>query len=452
LGDPEHGYQGTTVTFLQYVLISRLAGNLVPVAGVPVEIHQLADREGFIGPRSFRMGRDATLYYPPGFIEGDNYQVQASFPVYEADLGALATAPNGELSPIFAAAAEAGEFEAAPAPLDREVVRPEDLDFFTRLPNDLPTGLRATALRETRGATTDFERAWMLQHWFRDSGQFDYSLNVSTGSGALDLAAWLDDPESENHRTGYCEQFAVSMAVLGRLLGIPSRVVMGFTPGTVTTADGTTVIQVRDTNAHAWVEMWMDGFGWVRFDPTPRGEFQPESLTAGFDPAEFVPENPPPQVGTPETPPVVENPPGFVEDPGFDPADSAGPRWWILIIPGIALIISIIPLLKRHRRRRRLARVREGDITAAWEEIIDRLDDLGEPIDESLTPLELARSTDSALLPLAHGYSAAVYGGRTGEAKESDLIGLEWWLQTRYESSRRLLGALNPRSLMDRRS
>jgi hypothetical protein len=197
--------------------------------------------------------------------------------------------------------------------------------------------------------------------------------------------------------------------------------------------------------------MWMDGFGWVRFDPTPRGEFQPESITAGFDPEEFVPESPPPQVGVPETPGITDNPPGFVEDPGFAPAGSEGPRWWILIFPAIALVVSIIPLIKRHRRRRRLARLREGDITAAWEEIIDRLGDLGEPINESLTPLELARSTDSALLPLAHGYSAAVYGGRTGGAQESDLITLEWWLQTKYEGSRRFFGALNPRSLMDRR-
>ena len=449
LGDPDHAYQGTTVTVLQRVLVSRLAGELVPVAGIPTEIHEI-DEDGFLSPRSFRMGRDATLYYPSGLLDDDQYQVAAEFPVYETDLGALATAANGELSPIFAAAAEAGEFIAEASPPADEITPPDDLEFFTRLPSDLPSQLLGIALRQTRGATTDFERAWMLQHWFRDSGDFDYSLNVSTGSGALDLAEWLDDPESENYRTGYCEQFAVSMAVLARQLGIPSRVIIGFTPGAATTVDGVEVIQVRDTNLHAWVEMWMDGFGWVRFDPTPRGDFQPESLTAGFDPAEFIPEAAPPAVGVPEVPPDVMGGPGFVEDPDFAPAGSGGPRWWILIFPVVALFFSVIPLIKRLRRRRRLARLRNGDITAAWDEIIDRLADMGEPIDDSLTPLELARTTDSAMLPLAHGYSAAVYGGKRSGATEKDLITMEWWLQTRFDASRRLFGALNPKSLMDR--
>ncbi|MCI0677716.1 MAG: DUF3488 and transglutaminase-like domain-containing protein [Actinobacteria bacterium] len=444
IGDTTHAYQGTTATVLQRVFISRLSGEPAPVAGIPTAIHQVEDDA--LTPRSFRMARDSTLYYPPGFLSGDYYQVEAVFPLLQEDLGALATGPDGELTPLFAAAAEAGDFTAAPAAVDIEASRPDNLLFFTELPDDLPSQLRAIAIRQTRGATSDFERAWMLQHWFRDSGDFTYSVDVTTGSGALDLAAWLDDPESLNHRIGYCEQFAASMAVLGRLVGIPSRVVWGFTPGTTTTIDGTEVIEVRDTNAHAWVEMWMDGFGWVRFDPTPRGEFQPESLTAGFDPADYVAETPPPEIGEP-TPPAIDAR-GFIEPPGFGPVAGEGPRWWILVFPAAGLALALVPLLKRLRRRRRLARLREGDITAAWEEIIDRLDDLGERIDPALTPLELARATDSALLPLANGYSAAIYGGKPRPGGETDLVTVEWWIQTRYEPRRRIRGALNPRSLL----
>jgi transglutaminase-like putative cysteine protease len=450
LGDPAHAYQGTTETVLQRVYISRLAGDLAPVAGSATSVMAL-DAEGALPPRSFRMGRDATLYYPAEFLQDDQYQVESQFPVVEADLAALATGSDGELTPLFAAAAEAGVLDLAATPVDREVIRPDDLASFVRLPEDLPPTLRIIATRQTLGATTDFERAWMLQHWFRDSGDFDYSVDVSTGSGALDLAAWLEDPASPNYRTGYCEQFAASMAVLGRLVGIPSRVVWGFTPGTVTTSGSTEVIEVRDTNAHAWVEMWMDGFGWVRFDPTPRGEFQPASVTAGFDPAEYVAETPPDGIDEPVTPPDLAPAPGFVEDPGFDPVVVGGPRWWILIIPALALIFSAIPILKRLRRRRRLARLREGDITAAWDEIVDRLDDLGEPLDPSHTPVEAARATDPALLPLANGYSAAVYGGKVGTGQESDLITMEWWLQTRFDSGQRVRGALNPRSLRGKR-
>jgi transglutaminase-like putative cysteine protease len=449
IGNQDYVYQGTTTSVLQRVFISRLFGVLVPTAGTATEIHQI-DADDAIPARSFRVGRDATIYYPSGIQPDDNYQVETQFPLYDLDLGAMATGADGALTPMFAAASEAGLFGAAAAPLDHEVVQPDDLGSFTDLPNEVPVPLRGIASRITRGASTDFERAWMLQHWFRDSGEFTYSLDVSTGHGALVLADWLDDPESPNYRTGYCEQFAASMAVLGRVLGIPSRVVWGFTPGTTTDVDGIEVIEVRDTNAHAWVEMWMDGFGWVRFDPTPRGEFQPASLTDAFDPELYVPEDLPTGIGAPEAPPIVDIAPGFVDEVGTPVGGALRWRWWILVLPAAAMVLSMIPLVKRARRRSRLRRLHEGDITAAWDEIVDRLADMGEPVAMSLTPLEFARATDTALIPLAIEYSATIYGGRTGNARESDLVSVEWWIQRRFETARRLRGALNPRSLLKR--
>jgi hypothetical protein len=114
------------------------------------------------------------------------------------------------------------------------------------------------------------------------------------------------------------------------------------------------------------------------------------------------------------------------------------------------LALGAIPMAKRIRRRRRVARVRAGDITAAWDEIVDRLTDLGEPVSPSMTPMELARSTDHALIPLAVSYSSTVYGGRTGQARESDLSGVEWWIERTYEGSRRAKAALSLRSLRPR--
>ena len=111
-------------------------------------------------------------------------------------------------------------------------------------------------------------------------------------------------------------------------------------------------------------------------------------------------------------------------------------------------LVAAIPLLKRVRRRRRLARLRNGDITAAWEEIVDRLTDLGVDVLPSLTPVELARSTDQAMLPLAYRYSATVYGGRIGQGEESDLIEVEWRLNEAYTGSQRARASLSLRSLM----
>ena len=69
-----------------------------------------------------------------------------------------------------------------------------------------------------------------------------------------------------NDRVGYCEQFAAAMAAMGRVLGIPSRVVVGFLDGT-TQEDGR--ILYTSDDRHAWPEMYFTGVGWVRFEPTP---------------------------------------------------------------------------------------------------------------------------------------------------------------------------------------
>jgi hypothetical protein len=69
-----------------------------------------------------------------------------------------------------------------------------------------------------------------------------------------------------NH-LGYCQQFAGSMALLLRMGGIPARVATGFTTGNYDSATKSWL--VTDVDAHAWVEAWFPGYGWVTFDPTP---------------------------------------------------------------------------------------------------------------------------------------------------------------------------------------
>ena len=289
----------------------------------------------------------------------------------------------------------------------------------------------------------------MLQHWFRDSGDFVYSVDVSTGHGSLDLDDWLNDPNSLNYRTGYCEQFAASMAVMGRALGIPSRVVIGFTPGTPdVNPDGVRYVEVLDTNAHAWVEMFFDGFGWVSFDPTPRtGSTQPASMTAGFLPETYAESQSPNALQPPN-----QGLQGFLEPEVVEPTaiPQAAPRWWIVGVFAIVLLVLLIPAAKRIRRRRRLNAIQRGDITAAWEELVDRLDDLGTPVPASSTPLEFAQDTDSALVPLAVRYSSTIYGGREGQGEITDLYGMEGWVETNYDGLHRARAALNPRSLWRR--
>jgi hypothetical protein len=448
IGPTDHRYQGTTAEILQNIGIDELRGELMPTAGVATQINQTADTTSTLNPRSVQVAADSSLVYRNQLRRGDQYQVRATYPLVRNDLGALATGEDGQLSPIFAAAADAGVFAGSPSSAPTDTVEPDDLDFYKELPDNLPAALKGIAFAHTDLAVTDFEKAWMLQYWFRDSGDFTYSLDVTTGDDSLALEDWLDDRTSLNYRKGYCQQFATSMAVLGRVLGIPSRVVWGFTPGSVAT-DGTIV--VRDNNAHSWVEMWMDGFGWVRFDPTPRGNSLPASMTAGFNPATFLPSDEGPGAIAPPGIPIPEfgTPGGFIDLPPVEPT-AQGPRWWILIIPALVLLAGVIPLLKTLRRRRRLKTIRNGDITAAWEEIVDQLTDLGETVPGHMTPLEFATETDPALLSLAVNYSASIYGGRTGRGQESDLLEVEGWIHGRYDTASRAKAAISPRSLMRR--
>jgi transglutaminase-like putative cysteine protease len=458
--DPNRGvpasddlYLGTSHRILHQVQIDNLRGEgVLPTAGVPLEVHELSVGSSAIPPSSLLVLEDSTLVAPSGLQRGATYQAVANYPEIDADLGALATGPDGGLSPLFASAAAAGSFEATPGGPAAETATPVGLARYTQLPDDIPSALTEIARERTAGASTNFERAWLLQHWFRDSGDFLYSTDVSTGHDSLDLEDWLTDGTSPNYRIGYCEQFAATMAILGRTLGIPSRVVWGFTPGRVEPqAAGPDIVVVRDTNAHAWVEMWMNGFGWVTFDPTPRGAFQPPSPTASFDPTQFLPD--PGDLGTVTSPTVPgggsQVPNDFVDVPPLSGSLERA-RWWLLLVPALAIALTAVPLVKSVRRRQRLARLRRGDITAAWEEIVDRLTDLGEPVPPAKTPMELARDIDIALLSLAVGYSAAVYGGRTGNGKESDLLDVEGWLHTRYQGGQRIRARINPRSLRGR--
>lgn len=101
-----------------------------------------------------------------------------------------------------------------------------------------------------------------LEAWFRTSGEFTYDERPPVGSTAPPLVAFV-----AGHRRGYCQHFAGAMALMLRYLGIPARVAAGFSSGRWD--QDASEFTVADTNAHAWVEVWFEGYGWLPFDPTP---------------------------------------------------------------------------------------------------------------------------------------------------------------------------------------
>jgi transglutaminase-like putative cysteine protease len=79
-------------------------------------------------------------------------------------------------------------------------------------------------------------------------------------------------------RRGFCEHFAAAFTVLMRAAGVPARVVTGYQGGEVNPVDRTLV--VRQSDAHAWAEVWLEGRGWIRVDPTALAA--PERIESGL--------------------------------------------------------------------------------------------------------------------------------------------------------------------------
>ncbi|TGG89553.1 transglutaminase TgpA family protein [Streptomyces albus] len=157
---------------------------------------------------------------------------------------------------------------------------------YTAVPDSLPDVVRETARRVTRGAEDDYDRAVLLQDWFAVKGGFSYDTQVQAGSGTAAITKFLQEKE------GFCIHFSFAMASMARTLGIPARVAVGFTPGTAR-GDGKMEIGLQD--AHAWPELYFEGVGWTRFEPTPtRGTTpsyaQPNTPDSDGDTGEQLPD------------------------------------------------------------------------------------------------------------------------------------------------------------------
>lgn len=141
-------------------------------------------------------------------------------------------------------------------------------DELLELPSGIPPLVRDLARSVTAPASNDYERAVILQRFFRETGGFTYDLEKApNGTGNGTLEAFL----APNGRVGYCEQFASAMAVMARILGIPSRVAVGFLePDPI----GDDVYEYSSHDLHAWPELYFAGAGWVRFEPTPSGRVE----------------------------------------------------------------------------------------------------------------------------------------------------------------------------------
>jgi len=465
LEQPGHEYVGATRPLTADVEILALAQEWLP-APYAVTGADGSESEGF----RIRRSDTALVFRGDRTYRNMEYRVFSEIPDVRPE--EIVGDPGGGFSPLFTAAATAGE--SLPPVGDVTFRELPDADRYTDLPENVDARVQQQAINLTQRLTTPFEKGLAIEHWFRETGGFVYDLEVDQGHSEDVLATWLFDNSAENdsYRRGYCEQFATSMAVMTRSIGIPTRVVLGFTPGSEIAPNEVVVL---DKNAHSWVELWIPAVGWVKFDPTPRGDganpvtsYERLSQALGFEIAAYLE-----QVPEPVRPDVEGgNPISGLLDPNIDPLlptpvdsgnTSAGDSTlvsWVPIIPIsialVLLIIAAIPILKWARHRVRMRRLDDGDISAAWEEIVVKLTDFGEEPDPSATPTEVAATVDDAMKPLASVYSRSVYGNanllsnaQTDTARQSmqatsDRFAMRYSAMERFRSYYRL-GSLRRR-------
>lgn len=235
-----------------------------------------------------------------------------------------------------------------------------------QVPTDLDPAVEALTAEVVAGATTAGEKALAIQRFLR-SDAFSYTLAAPNSMGTDAISSFLLDD-----RAGYCIHFAAAMMTMARAEGIDARMAIGFVPGQQQD-DGSYLVTSHD--AHAWPELYLDGLGWVAFEPTPAYQGDPEYV----DPSAMQPTAPPSPSPTPTVAPTVEptlvpptETPTATPTPTTEPSEPVSPVvWGLLIALGVLLLLALPALIRLGLRAARLRGGQEPEATAdaAWTEV-----------------------------------------------------------------------------------
>ena len=333
---------------------------------------------------------------------------------------------------------------------------PLDASITAVIPKDLPDDLVRLSERVTEDAATPADKASAIQTYLRSS-RFQYSTEPLPGSGYRALQNFLLED-----RQGYCEQFATAMAMMARVVGIPSRVSVGFLPGE---RDGN-VWRVSIRDMHSWPELYFSNYGWVRFEPTPAsvtGSAPPWTLQGSDDPADSPSEAP--TAAPSESAPAVTAAPEDVPVDDLTSGEAGSTFPWARTLLGSGLTVLVLAAPATIRVRRRTARLStdqldDEQVEAAWAEIRDTVLDhggtwprgsphmIGSQIADRLDEQESAAMGQVATLVERSRYARSL--GADTDALPALTRDIRRGLVARLTRRQRLLGAALPRSLFRR--
>lgn len=323
--------------------------------------------------------------------------------------------------------------------------------LYLSLPDSLPdsvTGIVSGAQSagiDVSGSTRDAQLAamgYLVDYFTNPDNGFTYSLNVNDNGGRNNLEAldtFLDT------RTGYCQHYATALAILGRAMGVPTRVVIGFAAPLGEKTSQHAERSVTMNQLHAWTEAYIDDVGWVPFDVTPgqgsEAAEQPDSgaddgdaadatalpsiavdtprpTQTDSDPSTEATDEPAPEVTTFVEPDAVdtdtESPSQALPDSPVDGSLAVGGEFdgpstalMIALFDILILLLMLWPAIVRdgrqQRRMRLIARGGSGGPDAAgaawraaWSEIRDTACDAGVSWNASDTDDDIARAVADA--------------------------------------------------------
>lgn len=339
--------QAPPLTIEEHITVGELRGRLLPAVSAPSRVD---------GIRIAYDQSSGTLLNSTPLVPGTEYTVTSVNPSVDLNLLQAADVPDGDA-----------------------VAR-----YLTVGPK-VPTDLSKLAEQIVEGESSPYLRALAVQSFLAE--HYAYATDAPSGHSYPNLNFFLfGEPRSGGQR-GTSEQFATAFATLGRLLGLPTRVVVGFQ----TPAGGGTI---HGKDGLAWPEVLFEGAGWVAFDPIPQPNAPPRALEDQYIPKPPPPSTPPPSL----TPPPVASYSGG--PPPAPPAAQAGTGPSVGVVAGatgggllglLVLALLVVILLRALQTRGRL---RSGSppkqVMGAWDEVLDALTLAGHPAPRSLAVAEVA--------------------------------------------------------------
>jgi transglutaminase-like putative cysteine protease len=321
------------------------------------------------------------------------------------------------------------------------------------------------ARRVVGNAASPYIAAATLEAYFRTQGGFHYNEQPAQ---PIDSTPPLVDFVLRT-KEGYCQHYAGAMAVMLRLLGVPARVAVGFTSGSYDQRRKEWT--VTDHDAHAWVEVYFPGEGWLPFDPTPgRGQLSAAYSTASTS----FPSGGPTALGV-----NADSLSEILKQrlAGVDPGDARGGESTpagapatgeeaesgggigvagLVIIVLAVLVLGLLGLKELRRRARFLSRDPRHVAAACRRDLVAFLADQRIAVDDSTTLEELAASLEKTYRVDASAFVAAATAARfappdrAGEAAaraRRELRTLLRGLRRALPPSSRARGAFSLRSL-----